>query len=56
MSGQNSKPPVFFTYNKQNKIIVPLARELDKKEEFSYNTLQKMAELGLFGVFVSEES
>ena len=35
--------------------IKPVARELDKKEEFSYETMQKMAELGLFGVFVSEE-
>jgi alkylation response protein AidB-like acyl-CoA dehydrogenase len=37
------------------KEIRPAARELDKKEEFSYETMQKMAELGLFGVFVSEE-
>jgi len=37
------------------KEIKPVAKELDKKEEFSYDTLQKMAELGLFGVFVSEE-
>ncbi len=35
--------------------IKPLARELDKKEIFSYETMQKMAELGLFGVFVAEE-
>jgi alkylation response protein AidB-like acyl-CoA dehydrogenase len=35
--------------------IKPVAQELDKKEEFSYDTMQKMAELGLFGVFVSEE-
>ena len=35
--------------------IKPVARELDKKEEFSYETMQKMAELGLFGIFVSEE-
>ncbi len=35
--------------------IKPLARELDKKETFSYETMQKMAELGLFGVFVAEE-
>ena len=35
--------------------IKPVAQELDKKEEFSYETMQKMAELGLFGVFVSEE-
>ena len=37
------------------KEIKPMARELDEKEEFSYETMQKMAELGLFGVFVSEQ-
>ena len=37
------------------KEIKPMARELDEKEEFSYETMQKMAELGLFGVFVSEK-
>ena len=26
--------------------IQPVARELDEKEEFSYDTMQKMAELG----------
>ncbi len=36
------------------KEIKPAARELDKREEFSYDTMRKMAELGLFGVFVSE--
>jgi alkylation response protein AidB-like acyl-CoA dehydrogenase len=35
--------------------IKPVARELDQKEEFSYETMQKMADLGLFGVFVSEQ-
>jgi len=35
--------------------IKPVAQELDQKEEFSYETMQKMAQLGLFGVFVSEE-
>ena len=35
--------------------IKPVARELDEKEEFSYETMKKMAELGLFGMFVSEE-
>ncbi|RPJ11646.1 MAG: acyl-CoA dehydrogenase, partial [Desulfobacteraceae bacterium] len=35
--------------------IKPVARELDRKEEFSYETMAKMAELGLFGVFVSEK-
>ena len=29
--------------------IKPVAKELDQKEEFSYETMQKMAELGLFG-------
>ncbi|MGD2187646.1 MAG: acyl-CoA dehydrogenase family protein [Desulfobacterales bacterium] len=37
------------------KEIKPVAGELDEKEEFSYETMQKMAELGLFGIFVSEE-
>jgi len=36
------------------KEIKPVAQELDKTETFSYETMQKMAELGLFGVFVSE--
>ncbi|OEU64841.1 MAG: acyl-CoA dehydrogenase [Desulfobacterales bacterium PC51MH44] len=35
--------------------IKPVARELDENEEFSYETMQKMAELGLFGIFVSEK-
>ena len=35
--------------------IKPVAQELDEKEEFSYETMQKMAELGLFGKFVSEQ-
>ena len=35
--------------------IKPVARELDEKEEFSLETMQKMADLGLFGVFVSPE-
>ncbi len=34
--------------------IKPVARELDKREEFSYDTMRKMAELGLFGIFVSD--
>jgi short/branched chain acyl-CoA dehydrogenase len=37
------------------KEIKPVARALDEKEEFSYETMQKMAELGLFGVFVSDK-
>ena len=36
------------------KEIKPVARELDEKEEFSYVTMEKMAGLGLFGMFVSE--
>ena len=35
--------------------IKPVAGELDEKEMFSYETMQKMAELGLFGMFVSEK-
>jgi alkylation response protein AidB-like acyl-CoA dehydrogenase len=35
--------------------IKPFARELDEKEEFHYRTMPKMAELGLFGMFVSEK-
>lgn len=36
------------------KEIKPLARELDKQERFSYETMGKMADLGLFGIVVSE--
>jgi len=35
--------------------VRPIAHELDEKEEFSVELTQKMAELGLFGMFVSEE-
>ena len=41
--------------NFAEKEIRPLARELDRKEEFSYETMQKMAQLGLFGIYVSEK-
>ena len=37
------------------KEIKPVARDLDEKEEFSYETMGKMGELGLFGMFVSEK-
>jgi short/branched chain acyl-CoA dehydrogenase len=37
------------------KEIKPVARELDEKETFSHETMQKMAELGLFGMFVPEK-
>ncbi len=37
------------------KEIRPVARELDAKEEFSYDLTRKMGEMGLFGVFVSPE-
>ncbi len=37
------------------KVIKPVAQELDRKEEFSYETMKAMAELGLFGMFVSEQ-
>ena len=36
------------------KEIKPKARELDEREEFSYETCRAMGELGLFGMFVSE--
>jgi alkylation response protein AidB-like acyl-CoA dehydrogenase len=38
----------------ENEIKAP-ARELDENEEFSYDTMGKMGELGLFGMFVSEK-
>lgn len=34
--------------------IQPVARQLDEAERFSYETMAKMAGLGLFGIFVSE--
>jgi len=37
------------------KEIRPVAKELDEKAEFSYETMQKMADLGLFGMFVPEK-
>ncbi|WP_459940412.1 acyl-CoA dehydrogenase family protein [Deferrisoma palaeochoriense] len=37
------------------KEIRPVARELDAKEEFSYDLTRKMGEMGLFGIFVSPE-
>ncbi len=37
------------------KEIRPVARELDRREEFSYETMQKMAQLGLFGIVVPEK-
>jgi alkylation response protein AidB-like acyl-CoA dehydrogenase len=35
--------------------IRPVARELDAREEFSYDVTRKMADMGLFGIFVSPE-
>jgi short/branched chain acyl-CoA dehydrogenase len=35
--------------------IRPIARDLDAREEFSCELTQKMGEMGLFGVFVSEQ-
>lgn len=35
--------------------IAPIAAELDEKEEFSAELTKKMGEIGLFGMFVSEE-
>jgi short/branched chain acyl-CoA dehydrogenase len=37
------------------EVIKPAAEELDEKAEFSVDITKKMAELGLFGMFVSEE-
>ena len=37
------------------KEIKPLAEELDRNEEFSLDLVKKMAGMGLFGMFVSEE-
>jgi alkylation response protein AidB-like acyl-CoA dehydrogenase len=37
------------------KEIAPIAGELDEKEEFSLELTRKMGEIGLFGMFVSEE-
>ncbi len=37
------------------EVIKPVAEELDEKAEFSTDITKKMAELGLFGMFVSEE-
>lgn len=35
--------------------IMPVARELDNKEMFSYDLTKKMGELGLFGMMIPEE-
>ncbi len=37
------------------KVIKPRAEELDEKAEFSVDITRQMGELGLFGMFVSEE-
>jgi len=37
------------------KEIAPVAEKLDEEEEFSLELVKKMAALGLFGMFVSEE-
>ncbi|MBN1883619.1 MAG: acyl-CoA dehydrogenase family protein [Deltaproteobacteria bacterium] len=37
------------------EVIKPMAEELDEKAEFSVELTKKMAELGLFGMFVSEK-
>lgn len=37
------------------KEIKPVAKELDEKEDFSYDTMRKMGDLGLFGMFVPEK-
>ncbi len=38
-----------------SKEIAPVAAELDEKEEFSRELTEKMGEIGLFGMFVSDE-
>lgn len=35
--------------------IAPIAGELDEKEEFSPDLTRKMGDIGLFGMFVSED-
>ncbi len=35
--------------------VLPLARELDKKEQFSYDLTKKIGELGLFGMMIPEK-
>ena len=35
--------------------IKPVASELDEREEFSYETMKAMGDLGLFGMFVPED-
>jgi short/branched chain acyl-CoA dehydrogenase len=37
------------------KEIGPQAQDLDEKEEFSYDITRKMADLGLFGIYVPEK-
>lgn len=37
------------------KEIRPVARDLDAREEFSYDLTAKMADMGFFGIFVSPE-
>jgi len=37
------------------KEIAPVATELDEREEFSVDITKKMGEIGLFGMFVSDE-
>jgi len=37
------------------KEIKPRAQELDENEEFSYDITKKMAELGLFGIYVPDK-
>ncbi len=38
-----------------SKRLLQLLGELDEKKEFSYELTSKMGEIGLFGMFVSDE-
>ncbi len=37
------------------KEVKPIRQKLDEKEEFSYELVDKMGKLGLFGMTISEE-
>ncbi|MBL7127863.1 MAG: acyl-CoA dehydrogenase family protein, partial [Ignavibacteria bacterium] len=37
------------------RVIKPVAKELDEKEEFSLETTKQIGELGLFGIYLPEK-